>query len=235
MKSKMASCLLALALILLPSFAPAGAESNLNGQTGNIPVLTLIGHASMKIKTAEGIVIYIDPYYEGDYSEKADIILVSHEHSDHNVVSLCKKNEGCVILTVKENINKKDNSYNTFDYFDVKIEPVAAANKNHSIKSTTGFVLTFDGIVLYHAADTSKLEQMADLKMKNIDYAFFPIDGKYNMGAAEAMECVQMVGARHNTPIHYFNASPADFTPENLLSIAYGETIELMTESGKPL
>ena len=39
------------------------------------PTLTLIGHASMKIKTAEGVVIYIDPYYDGDYTEPADIVL----------------------------------------------------------------------------------------------------------------------------------------------------------------
>jgi len=40
--------------------------------------ITLIGHASLKIKTAEGVVIYVDPYHPGDYSEKADIILISH-------------------------------------------------------------------------------------------------------------------------------------------------------------
>jgi L-ascorbate metabolism protein UlaG (beta-lactamase superfamily) len=191
------------------------------------PTLTLIGHSSVKIKTAEGAVIYIDPYYEGDYSEKADIILVSHEHSDHNKVNLCQQNEGCLVLRVKETINTKNMTYNTFEYKGVKIEPVPAENKNHSIKSTTGFVLTFDGITVYHAGDTSKLDQMAALKERSIDYAFFPIDGKYNMNAAEAMECAALVGARHNTPMHYFDADPSTFQPENLLPIAYGEMVEL--------
>ena len=209
----------------------AEAVGNLDSaKEKSVPTLTFIGHASMKIKTAEGIVIYIDPYYKGDYSEKADIILVSHEHSDHNKVSKCKKNKDCIVLTVKDTINKEDNSYNTFEYYGVKIEPVAASNENHPIDQTNGFVLTFDGIVLYHAADTSKLPQMADLKSKSIDYAFFPIDGEYNMNAAQAMECAELVGAKHNTPIHYFSASPADFTPENLLLVAYGETIELKPE-----
>jgi L-ascorbate metabolism protein UlaG (beta-lactamase superfamily) len=215
--------LLAAALFLLPSMAfaeaPAGEQK--------LPTLTLIGHASVKIKTAEGVVIYIDPYYDGDYSEKADIILVSHEHSDHNKVNLCQQNEGCLVLRVKETINTKDMTYNTFEHMDVKIEPVPAENKNHSIKSTTGFVLTFDGITVYHAGDTSKLDQMAALKERNIDYAFFPIDGKYNMNAAEAMECAALVGARHNTPMHYFDADPSAFQPENLLPITYGETVEL--------
>ena len=217
----------AIAFLVAALFLPAPVlAQTAAGETQAKPTLTLIGHASMKIKTAEGAVIYIDPYAKGDYSEKADLILVSHEHSDHNQVKLCAMNDGCVTLRVKDTINK-DGSYNTFEYFGVKIEPVPAANKNHALKSTNGFLLTIGGITVYHAADTSMLPQMADLAVRNIDYAFFPIDGKYNMDAKEAMECAAMVGAKHNTPIHWFDADPKAFAPENLLLVAYGETIHL--------
>jgi L-ascorbate metabolism protein UlaG (beta-lactamase superfamily) len=192
--------------------------------------LTLIGQSSIKIKTTNGTVIYVDPYYQGDYSEKADIILVSHEHSDHNKIDLCTQNEGCKVLRVKDTINT-DNSYNTFNYKGVKVEPVPASNKNHPLNSTNGFVLTFDSITVYHASDTSKLDQMANLKTRSIDYAFFPIDGQYNMDAAEAMECAKMVGAVHNTPFHIGKADVKTFTPERLLSVAYGETIKLVPQS----
>ena len=43
--------------------------------------LEWLGHASWKL-TAGGMTIYIDPY-EGEYDEEADIILVSHSHTDH--------------------------------------------------------------------------------------------------------------------------------------------------------
>ncbi len=223
MNRSVTACLCAILTVFfsLPALGEPASQTELPS-----PTLTLIGHASIKIKTSEGAVVYIDPYYQGDYSEKADLILVSHEHSDHNKVSLVKKNEDCVTLRVKDTINK-DGSYNTFEYSGVKIEPVAAANKNHKITAINGYVLTFDGITLYFASDTSLLPQMADLAQRYIDYAFFPIDGKYNMGAAEAMECAQMVNAAHNTPIHWFDADPAAFVPENLLFMAYGETITL--------
>ncbi len=193
------------------------------------PTLTLIGQSSLKIKTAEGIVVYVDPYYQGDYSEAADIILVSHEHSDHNKIELCTQKEGTKVLGVKDTINQ-DNSYNSFEYFGVKIEPVPASNKNHPLSSTNGFLITFDGITLYHASDTSKLDRMVDLSARNIDYAFFPIDGQYNMGPAEAMECAKLVGAKHNTPFHVNRADVKAFAPENLLRVAYGETIELVAQ-----
>lgn len=43
--------------------------------------LKWLGHASFQI-IANGKVIYIDPF-EGEYKEKADIVLVSHSHPDH--------------------------------------------------------------------------------------------------------------------------------------------------------
>ncbi|MDD6038653.1 MAG: MBL fold metallo-hydrolase, partial [bacterium] len=53
--------------------------------------MTFIGHASVKIKTTTGKVIYIDPYFptKFSYREPADFILVTHGHSDHNNMSLC--------------------------------------------------------------------------------------------------------------------------------------------------
>lgn len=232
--------ILAVIMLLSLSACSGGGTKNTVKQDSSIPVaaptetlktaptLTLIGHASFKIKTSEGKVIYVDPYYQpGDYSEGADLILVSHDHSDHNVVSLCKKNEGCAVLTHNENINK-DKSFNIYKTDWVVVEPVAAYNKNHPEGTGSGFVITFDGVTIYIAGDTSKIPEMADLKTRNIDYAFFPIDGKYNMGPAEAMECAAMVGAKHNTPIHFFSANPDDFKPENLLKMAYGDTIELV-------
>jgi L-ascorbate metabolism protein UlaG (beta-lactamase superfamily) len=217
------------AVMALYMFSGAGAQAATDTNSAALPTprCTLIGHATLKIITSEGIVIYIDPYYPGDYSEKADLILVTHEHSDHNKINLCRKNTGCVIITEKDAINKKSEDYNNFAYYGVNIKPVPAANKNHPISKTVGYILAFDGIKLYHAGDTSRLESMAGLAEENIDYAFYPIDGKYNMGAAEAMECAELVGAKHNIPIHFFDADPAGFIPANLLFIPYGDTILL--------
>lgn len=53
-----------------------------------------IGHATVKIKTAQKQVIYIDPYQSGNYSDSADVVLITHQHADHNNLSLVmrKKN-----------------------------------------------------------------------------------------------------------------------------------------------
>jgi len=48
-----------------------------------------LGHASFQIKV-NGFNIYVDPY-EGTYVDKADMILVSHEHFDHCDISKIEK------------------------------------------------------------------------------------------------------------------------------------------------
>ena len=219
--------LLSAAMLLLTLSAASAAEEEAQ------PTLTYIGHAALMIVTAEGTVIYVDPVPSAlakfDYEQKADIILVTHEHGDHNQVNIVLKNDDCVILRAKDTINA-DGTYNTFEIGEVTVIPVPAENKNHDIRETSGFIIQFDGFAVYHAADTDKLDSMADLKQYDVDYAFFPIDGEFNMDAVEAMECAEMVGAKHNTPIHWFDTDPAAFTPDTLLFMCYGDTITLTKE-----
>ena len=65
-----------------------------------------------------------------------------------------------------------------------------------------GYLLSFDGIVLYHAGDTDYLPEMESYAKYKIDYALLPCDGFYNMGSAEAARCGAAMKARHVVPIH---------------------------------
>ena len=60
--------------------------------------LKWLGHASWKLK-AGGKTIYIDPY-QGDYDEKAELILSTHSHTDHCDPKKIKriKGDGTVII-----------------------------------------------------------------------------------------------------------------------------------------
>ena len=51
------------------------------------------GHAAFRITTASGVTIIIDPYESGGFGgaisyrsikDQADIVLISHDHADHN-------------------------------------------------------------------------------------------------------------------------------------------------------
>ncbi len=194
--------------------------------------MTLIGHASVKIVSKDGKVIYIDPYYNGDYTQKGDIVLVTHNHDDHNHVDLVTLNANGTVLKSADML--KDGTYQTKDINSIKIEAVSAENSNHKRSECVGYIITVDGITVYHAGDTSKIDDMTKLADRNLDYALLPTDGIYNMSSEEATECADIIKAKHSIPIHV-TLGQADydldnaklFTPKNGMLVEYGKTIEL--------
>ena len=151
------------------------------------PSLLFIGHASVKLRTAKGQVIYIDPYFptEFNYKEPADYILITHAHSDHNNISLCSQKSNCQIITWKEAL--VDGEYQVFDDGDVRIEAVPGGGRGfHDAGHNVGYIVSFDGTSVYHAADCDFTEDKHYLKGKDIDYALYTVNGAYTMGPQEA-------------------------------------------------
>lgn len=192
------------------------------------------GHGSLRIVTVEGKVIYIDPYAGEGYDLPADLILITHGHQDHTAVKLIKKrNDGCQVITWKEALVK--GAYKTFDLGFATVEAVQAGNnKNHNIKECVGWVITLSGdMTVYATGDTSTTEQMAELADREIDYAFFVCDGKYNMDMDEAIACAKLVNAKHSIPYHMapgklFDQKRAEkFDVPNRLIIPAGQEIVL--------
>ena len=158
------------------------------------------GHGSYRITAADGRVIYIDPYAGEGYDKPADILLVTHQHDDHNKVELVTKKPGCRVITNVEAL--AGGKHNTFDVGGIIIEAVEASNVNHDPAQCVGFILTVDGIKIYIASDTSKTKSMESFAARKLDYALLPIDGHYNMDPGGAAECARLIGARVNIPVH---------------------------------
>lgn len=189
------------------------------------------GHGSYRITGNDGTVIYFDPYAGTGYDLPADLILVTHQHGDHNQVGLCAQNPGCVVITEKEAL--AGGQYHTFHVGKVRIEAVEAYNRNHKKEQCVGYIITIDGVTIYGAGDTSTTAQMSELAARKLDYALLPGDGFYNMSVEEASSCAEIIGAAHNIPIHlkpgalFDRARAESFTGPNRLIVEPGEEITL--------
>ena len=181
--------------------------------TGAGTKLLYQGRSSLRFTAENGTVIYVDPHIGNGYDVPADIILITHEHGDHNSVEkIAAQNPGCVIIRAADAIS--GGKLQTFNVKGITIEAIEAKNSLHTIFEDqldpdnpwlvlgVGFIITIDGIKVYVSGDTDTTEQMKTFAAKKLDYAFLVCDGEFNMGPAEAAECAKIIAAQHNIPYH---------------------------------
>ena len=159
------------------------------------------GHASLRITTNSGKVIFVDPFAGEGYSVPADLVLVTHDHYDHNALNLINHKESTIVITNKEALS--NGNYYDFDYYGVHIQAVPACNKNHPIDQCVGYLLTVDGVLIYIAGDT---DQNPDNEGLRCDVALIPIGGTYTMDPAQAAAFVNRLRPRIVIPTHYGTA-----------------------------
>ena len=193
--------------------------------------LYFFGRASVRIDLKDGRVIYIDPYATSatGYKKPADIILITHQHSDHNKIGLVTKKSSYENIQCPYHIKAGD--VVTVD--DIEIRAVQAYNSHHSSGTCCGFVITIGDLVIYHSGDTSTTKEMKEMAKYDIDYALLCMDDYYNMGPVEAMKVSDLIKAKHVIPIHtsksgYYDQKNVDrYTDENKIAMKPGDSIKL--------
>ena len=171
--------------------------------------LAWLGHDSYRIDG--DITCYFDPY-EIEGGTGADIIFISHEHFDHcSPTDVAKiKKDDTVIVTDLASAAKLEGDIRTMRPGDrltvkgVEVEAVPAYNLNKEFHPKNaemiGFVVTIDGVRLYHAGDTDFVPEMKEI---NTDIALLPVSGTYVMTADEAVQAAQAIGPKVAVPMHY--------------------------------
>jgi len=186
--------------------------------------LRWLGHASFQI-SVEGKIIYIDPY-SGKYSEKADLILVTHSHSDHCGVAKIKSVRGAdtVVFAPEDCVKEIKGPVKTLDVGEeakvdsIKVKAVDAYNikrfrspRNpfHPKGFGVGYLITALGKTVYHAGGTDFIPEMKQLG--HVDVALLPSGGTYTMDNAEAADAALAINPLVVIPMHRWDTKPDEF------------------------
>jgi L-ascorbate metabolism protein UlaG (beta-lactamase superfamily) len=163
-----------------------------------------LGHASFLIESQDRQKIITDPYTVGNginyrpIDESADIVTLSHGHSDHNNAKTIKGNP--TIL--------KETGCTTAGGMEFKTVSVYHDEAKGSKRgSDLIFCFRVDGMNLCHAGDLGHLlsaQQLADIGP--VDILFIPVGGYYTIDAKEATAVVESVKPNIIFPMHYKTA-----------------------------
>jgi L-ascorbate metabolism protein UlaG (beta-lactamase superfamily) len=169
-----------------------------------------LGHDGFLIRGG-GKVVVIDPYQIGS-CEAADIVLISHQHYDHCSPDDVKKiqKENTVIVTEPDAAKNLGGDVRVvapgekinIDGVDIEAVPAYNVNKNFHPKANQwlGFILTLDGVRIYHAGDTDLIPEMDGM---DADIALLPVSGTYVMTAEEAVAAAKRIQPKVAIPMHY--------------------------------
>ncbi len=181
--------------------------------------ISWLGQDGFKIKNKK--TIYIDPY-EIETGEEADILLITHDHSDHcrpGSVAKIASAKTTIITTaaVKRQLSRtkareiraaKPGEKIIVDNVSIETVPSYNVNKFRSPGQVfhpkedemLGFIISLDGVRIYHAGDTDSIPEMENL---NVDVACLPVSGVYVMTAEEAAEAAKRIKPKVAIPMHY--------------------------------
>jgi L-ascorbate metabolism protein UlaG (beta-lactamase superfamily) len=162
------------------------------------------GHSAFQITTNKGTRIIIDPYESGSYggtlsygkiTDKADIVLTSHDHPDHNYIK--------DIQGKYKHISKAGD----YEIKDIKIKAIPCFHDSVGGKkggSNLIFVITADGLNLVHMGDIGHpLDQEMLKKIGKVDILLLPVGGYFTIDALQAAKLMNTLQPSITIPMHY--------------------------------
>ncbi len=126
----------------------------------------------------------------------ADIILVSHDHYDHNSVKTVEKENSKIITDErKRNIS------------DVEIKGIPSFHdESHGEKRGKNIIFRFniDGINFCHLGDLGHvLDDESIEKIGDVDILFIPVGGNFTIDADQAWSIAEKIKPKIVVPMHY--------------------------------
>ncbi len=217
--------------------------------------ITWLGHSSFVLKTPGGKTVLLDPWYTGNPSfpeqakpKQADVILVSHGHSDHITdAAAMAKTTGAVVVGIWEVTSwlgtkgvqnlEPMNKGGTIEVQGLRVTMTEAQHSSSFddngivyLGEPAGFVVKLENAQsLYFAGDTALFSDMKLIgELYKPEIAFLPIGDRFTMGPDTAAMAAKWLGVKQVVPMHYGTFPLLTGTPAQLKQHLAGTNIQVL-------
>jgi L-ascorbate metabolism protein UlaG (beta-lactamase superfamily) len=217
--------------------------------------ITWLGHSSFIVRTPGDKTLLFDPWYTGNPSfpaqakpTKADVILVSHGHSDHitDAAAMAKATGATVVgnwevtswLGTKGVQNLEPmNKGGTITVQGLRVTMTEAIHSSSIddngivyLGEPGGFVIKLEnGQSMFFAGDTALFGDMKLIgELYKPDIAFLPIGDRFTMGPDTAAIAATWLGVKQVVPMHWGTFPLLTGTPDQLKAHLQGTDIEVL-------
>ncbi|WFO76197.1 MBL fold metallo-hydrolase [Desulfurococcaceae archaeon MEX13E-LK6-19] len=160
------------------------------------------GHACFAIST-NGYTIVIDPHDGSSIGLprpdiKADLVLVSHDHFDHNAVEVVSKETTRVLKMF----------YGEADFGNIKVKGIKTFHDKYNGRrrgENTIYIVNIGEYKIAHLGDLGHIPSEEVLnELKDIDVLMIPVGGVYTIDYQEAWSIVEKTLPKITVPMHYW-------------------------------
>lgn len=218
-------------LVSMDTFPAVGREnyeSDLFRTSEGDLKITFLGHGSLMFSFG-GKIVQVDPYGKvADYSQlpKADLVLITHEHSDHlDSAALSQTRTDRTHIVATETVAQQVDGVLALENGEagvvggLRVEAIAAYNivnkqgngqAYHPKGVGNGYVITFGDTRVYVAGDTENTPEVKTLT--NIAVAFLPMNLPYTMTPQMVADAAKAFRPKVLYPYHFSRTDPARLT-----------------------
>ena len=162
--------------------------------------VTWLGHSCFLLQGEEGITILLDPFFEDSVGYplpklKADMVMISHDHTDHNNASAGGSNSQVIF---------GPGEYSRLGLEIRGIRSFHDQKKGRLRGENTIFCFQLDGIRICHLGDLGHILSPSQIsEIGPVDLLFLPVGGRYTIDAKGADEVMRQIHPALVVPMHY--------------------------------
>jgi len=177
------------------------------------------GHAFVRLTSPQGVRVAMDPFGEIGYpmpKVEAEIVTISHEHSDHNNAKLIRGNPAILRGLTEGGEDWKPISFRQKDVSIISV-PVYHDPQQGQLRGKNNMVMVdLAGLRVAHLSDMGHVPTDVQFQaLGRVDIILIPVGSNFSIDGRQARQIVERLNPRIAIPIHYKTAATARWPIED--------------------